>query len=162
MARKPDFITTADIASAKIDGVKNASTEIFDLDSMILEGTKVDFANYGETSYWDLQHLPNTELIGAVVSTAESATVPSTNDFLKLEPSLDYLTEEVQKACDLVSEVTGAKKELSMEIDRLEKKLSKLYMNMKGVTEELQKAVEKMAIETQRLRGAVVTPHEED
>lgn len=78
--------------------------------------------------------------------------------FLKTEADIDLLTEEVQRACDIVTEVTAAKKELSLEIDALEKKLTKAHVTMKQVSGELAEAVEIMAKETQRLRSAFRKP----
>ena len=76
---------------------------------------------------------------------------------LKPRADIELLADEVQKACDIVSEVTAAKRELSLEIDALEKKLTKAYTSMEEVSNELAEAVAKMAKETQRLRSAMRT-----
>ena len=76
----------------------------------------------------------------------------------KTEVDIGLLADEVQRACDIVTEVSAAKRELSLEIDALEKKLTKAYMTMKEVSNELAEAVETMAKETQRLRSAVRKP----
>lgn len=72
-------------------------------------------------------------------------------------PDIELLADEVQKACDIVTEVTAAKRELSLEIDAQEKKLMKAYATMKEVSNELAEAVAKMVKESQRMRSALRT-----
>lgn len=94
-------------------------------------------------------HSPTTAKLGADEFAKE---------MLKTEADIELLAEEVQRACDTVTELTAAKRELSLEIEALEKKLMKAYMTMKQVSAELAEAVETMAKETQRMRSAVRKP----
>lgn len=82
----------------------------------------------------------------------EHATTPQ-----ETETDIDFFTQELQKACDAVTEATTAKKEISSQINALEKKLIKAYITIQEVSQELEEAVEKVAMETQRLRTAVQT-----
>ena len=74
---------------------------------------------------------------------------------LKTGADIELLADEVHKACDVVTEVTTAKRELSSKIDALEGKLAKAHKTMKALSKELAEAVETMAKETHRLRSAV-------
>lgn len=77
---------------------------------------------------------------------------------LKTGADIEFLADEVHKACDVVAEVTTAKRELSLKIDALEAKLAEAHKTMKEVSKGLAEAVETMAKETHRLRSAVREP----
>lgn len=77
---------------------------------------------------------------------------------LKTGAEIELLADEVQGACDVVTEATAAKRELSLKIDTLDKKLARAYETVKEVSKELAEAVETMAKETHRLRYSVREP----
>lgn len=77
---------------------------------------------------------------------------------LETEIDIVLIADEVQRACDVVARITAAKRTLSLEIGTLEKRLTKAYETMKGVTDELAEAVETMARATRRLSSVVRKP----
>ena len=164
VSRNPDFITPADVAPSDPSArVVDDEQEFAEWESMMAEAGLKIVKTQGK-GVWGRQHHPSMKKSEAekAASAIKTSVIESMKDFFKPDSTLDLLTEEVQKACDTVAEVTAAKKELTKEIDRLEKKLTQAYLTMKGVTAELTDAVEKMAIETERLRGAVAADRHEN
>lgn len=94
---------------------------------------------------------PNYDSITATKSGADDIV----ERMLKTGADIELLADEVHKACDIVTEVTAAKRDLSLKIDALEGKLAKAHKTMKELSIELAEAVDTMAKESHRLRSAV-------
>ena len=109
-------------------------------------GMTPDSSETDPSNIWGSQDLADLNLLNEHATTA-----PET------ETDIDFFTQELQKACDAVTEATTAKKEISLQINALERKLIRAYITIQEVSQELEEAVEKVAMETQRLRIAVQT-----
>lgn len=103
------------------------------------------------------QDLANMNLNEQATAPVYSGAPGPMRTFLDSNHDVDFCTQELQKACDAVTQATAAKKELSVQIHALERKLVKAYVTIQEVSQELAEAVDKVAMETQRLRAAVVT-----
>lgn len=112
----------------------------------------------GPSNISDRQSPTNVKSKHHLTTTPKLEADDFTEKMLKTEAHIGVLADEIQRASDVVTEVTAVKRALSLKIDALEKKITKAYVTMKEVSKELAEAVETMAKETQRLRSTVRKP----